>query len=56
MTRFLKAVTIAALAALGDADLLSPYLRRGVDAGFTRDEIVPALTAVPLGLRAAPAK
>ena len=37
-------VTIAALAATGDADLLDPYLRRGVDAGLTRDEIAEALT------------
>lgn len=65
-------VTIAALAAMGDADLLEPYLRRGVAAGLTREEIVEALThlafyagwgkatkaltAVPLGLRAAPAR
>jgi 4-carboxymuconolactone decarboxylase len=37
-------VTIAALAAMGDADLLDPYLRRGVDAGLTRDEIAEAVT------------
>jgi 4-carboxymuconolactone decarboxylase len=37
-------VTIAALAAMGDADLLEPYLRRGVDAGLTRSEISEGLT------------
>jgi 4-carboxymuconolactone decarboxylase len=37
-------VTIAALAAMGDADLLDPYLRRGVEAGLTRAEISEALT------------
>jgi 4-carboxymuconolactone decarboxylase len=37
-------VTIAALAAMGDADLLEPYLRRGVEAGLTRDQIAEALT------------
>ena len=37
-------VTIAALAAVGDADLLEPYLRRGVEAGLTRSEIAEALT------------
>ena len=37
-------VTIAALGAMGDADLLDPYLRRGVDAGLTRDEIAEAVT------------
>jgi 4-carboxymuconolactone decarboxylase len=39
-------VTIATLAAMGDADLLDPYLRRGVDAGLTRAEIAEALTHV----------
>jgi 4-carboxymuconolactone decarboxylase len=37
-------VTIAALTAMGDADLLEPYLRRGVEAGLTRDQIAEALT------------
>ncbi|MEI1250405.1 carboxymuconolactone decarboxylase family protein [Rhizobium aouanii] len=37
-------VTIAALAGMGDADLLEPYLRRGVEAGLTRDQIAEALT------------
>ncbi|MET0274547.1 MAG: carboxymuconolactone decarboxylase family protein [Phenylobacterium sp.] len=37
-------VTIAALAAMGDADLLEPELRRGVEAGLTRDEIAAAVT------------
>lgn len=37
-------VTIATLAATGDTDLLEPYLRRGVEAGLTRDEIAEALT------------
>ena len=37
-------VTIAALAVMGDADLLEPYLRRGVEAGLTRDQIAEALT------------
>ena len=37
-------VTIATLAAMGDAELLNPYLRRAVEAGLTRDEIAAALT------------
>jgi 4-carboxymuconolactone decarboxylase len=37
-------VTIVALAAMGDADLLEPYLRRGIEAGLTRDQITEALT------------
>lgn len=37
-------VTIAALAAMGDADLIEPYLHRGVEAGLTRAEISEALT------------
>lgn len=37
-------VTIAALTVMGDADLLEPYLRRGVEAGLTRDEIAEAIT------------
>lgn len=37
-------VTIAALTVMGDADLLEPYLRRGIEAGLSRDEIAEALT------------
>lgn len=37
-------VTIAALAAMGEADQLAPYLRRGLDAGLTRAEITEAIT------------
>ena len=37
-------VTIASLAAMGDADLLDPYLRRGIAAGLTRDEVAEAVT------------
>ena len=37
-------VTIAALAAMGDDDQLDLYLRRGVEAGLTRDQITEALT------------
>lgn len=37
-------VTIAALTATDDIDLLEPYLRRGVEAGLTRDEIAETLT------------
>jgi len=37
-------VTIAALAAMGEADQLEPYLRGGLDAGLTRAEITEALT------------
>jgi 4-carboxymuconolactone decarboxylase len=37
-------VTIAALAAMGDDDELGFYLRRGIEAGLTRNEIVEALT------------
>lgn len=37
-------VTIAALSAMGDADLIGPYVRRGIEAGLTRDEIAEALT------------
>jgi 4-carboxymuconolactone decarboxylase len=37
-------VTIAALTVMGDAELLEPYLRRGVEAGLTRDEIAEAVT------------
>ncbi len=39
-------VTIAALTAMGDADLLEPYVRRGVEAGLTRDQIAEALTHI----------
>lgn len=65
-------VTIAALAAMGDADLLEPYLRRGVEAGLTREEIAEAVThlgfyagwskatkalaSVPVDLRAEPGR
>ena len=37
-------VTIAALAAMGDADQLDGYLRRGVESGLTRAQITEALT------------
>jgi 4-carboxymuconolactone decarboxylase len=37
-------VTISALAAMGDADLLEPYLRRGLESGLKREEIAEALT------------
>jgi 4-carboxymuconolactone decarboxylase len=37
-------VTIAALAAIGEAELLDPYVRRGVEAGLTRDQVGEALT------------
>lgn len=37
-------VTIAALAATGDADQLDPYVRRGLENGLTRDQIAEALT------------
>jgi 4-carboxymuconolactone decarboxylase len=37
-------VTIAALAAMGDDDQLDLYLRRGVESGLTRAQIVEALT------------
>jgi 4-carboxymuconolactone decarboxylase len=37
-------VTIAALAAMGDDDQLDLYLRRGLEAGLTRDQITEALT------------
>jgi len=37
-------VTIAALAATGDDDQLDVYLRRGVESGLTRAQIVEALT------------
>lgn len=37
-------VTIAALSAMGDDDLLEPYLRRGVESGLTRAEIAEAIT------------
>ena len=39
-------VTIAALAAMGDDEFLEPYLRRGVEAGLTRDQIAEALTHI----------
>ncbi len=37
-------VTIAALAAMGDADLLDPYLKRAIDSGLSRAEIAEGLT------------
>jgi 4-carboxymuconolactone decarboxylase len=37
-------VTLAALAAMGDDDQLDVYLRRGVESGLTRAQIVEALT------------
>jgi 4-carboxymuconolactone decarboxylase len=37
-------VTIVALAAVGDDDQLDGYLRRGVESGLTRDQIVEAVT------------
>jgi 4-carboxymuconolactone decarboxylase len=37
-------VTIAALAAMGDDDLLDFYLRRGLESGLTRAQITEALT------------
>jgi 4-carboxymuconolactone decarboxylase len=37
-------VTIVALAATGDDDQLDEYLRRGVESGLTRDQIVEAVT------------
>jgi 4-carboxymuconolactone decarboxylase len=37
-------VTIAALSAMGDDDLLEHYLRRGIEAGLNRDQIAEALT------------
>ena len=37
-------VTIAALAATGDDDQLDVYLRRGVESGLSRAQIVEALT------------
>jgi 4-carboxymuconolactone decarboxylase len=39
-------VTIAALAAMGDADQLDPYVQRGLENGLTRDQIAEALTHV----------
>lgn len=37
-------VTIVALAAMGDDDQLGPYVRRGLESGLTREEIVEAVT------------
>ena len=37
-------VTIVALAATGDDDQLEFYLRRGLENGLTRDQIVEAVT------------
>jgi 4-carboxymuconolactone decarboxylase len=43
-TRDRSLVTIAALAAMGDDDELAPYLRRGLESGLTRAQIVEAVT------------
>lgn len=37
-------VTIAALTTMGDADILEPYLRRGIDAGLTLGQIEEVVT------------
>lgn len=37
-------VTIAALSAMGDDDLLEPYLKRGMESGLTRADIAEAFT------------
>jgi 4-carboxymuconolactone decarboxylase len=37
-------VTIAALAATGDVDRLDVYLRRGLESGLTREQMVEAVT------------
>ena len=37
-------VTIVALAAMGEGDQLESYLRRGLESGLTRDQIVGAVT------------
>jgi 4-carboxymuconolactone decarboxylase len=37
-------VTIAALAAMGDDEQLDGYLRRGVESGLTREQIIEAFT------------
>lgn len=37
-------VTIAALSAMGDDDLIEPYLKRGVESGLTRAQIAEAIT------------
>jgi 4-carboxymuconolactone decarboxylase len=37
-------VTIVALAAMGDADQLETYVRRGLESGLTRDQIAEAIT------------
>lgn len=37
-------VTIAALTAMGEADMLEPYLRWGLRGGLTRDQIAEAIT------------
>jgi 4-carboxymuconolactone decarboxylase len=39
-------VTIVALAAMGDNDQLEFYLRRGIEGGLTREQIVEAVTHV----------
>ena len=37
-------VTIVALAAMGDDDQLAFYVRRGIESGLARDQIVEAVT------------
>lgn len=37
-------VTLAALAAMGEDDQLEPYVRKGLDAGLTREQIAEAVT------------
>lgn len=37
-------VTIAALAAMGEDEQLDPYVRRGVESGLTRAQVIEALT------------
>jgi 4-carboxymuconolactone decarboxylase len=37
-------ITIVALAAMGDADQLEFYVRRGIESGLTRDQIAEAIT------------
>jgi 4-carboxymuconolactone decarboxylase len=37
-------ITIVALAAMGDDDQLDAYVRRGVESGLTRDQVVEAIT------------
>ncbi len=49
-------VTIVALAAMGDDDQIEFYLRRGIESGLTRDQVVEAVThlaSTPAGRRRA---